>query len=450
MPHLMPLPLVPFEEYMLLDDRPSHPMHFFARFRFKGGLESALLEQALDITLKRHPLLTAIIERRGRGRHQWRKAQDAAAKIVFLNEEPTDLFPPLTNFDIRNETGFRLTVVQGESDTDLIFQFHHCCCDGIGALQVIGDLLVAYDSLRNNIDPGKALRAIDPHRLRHRSKFGISGWGWLRIAHKQAIGLGGVMQFIMNQPKALNEPPSDMEKKPIAEDYPSFCIHQFSRTETKALRKAAARLGVTRNELMARDLFLSFDKWRVRNSFGSREECLRLSIPMNLRRPADRSMPAANIISAIFLDRRGKDFEDPDKLLLGIHDEMNLIKRFQLGLTFVLSLWFMMKIPGGLRNATSASKCQASCLLTNLGILLPRLPLAKSEGKLIVGGVILERADLGAPFRPFQSISVALSNYAGRQKIDLHYDSRVLSPALADDLLDTYTQSLRASLGATS
>ena len=86
-------------------------------------------------------------------------------------------------------------------------------------------------------------------------------------------------------------------------------------------------------------------------------------------------MPAANVMSVIFLDRRGKDFEDPDKLLVGIHDEMKLIKRYELGLTFVLSLRFLSKIPGGLRNATSASKCQASCLLTNLGIMLHRLPL---------------------------------------------------------------------------
>jgi len=444
----MPLPLVPFEEYMLLDDRPSHPMHFFFRLRFTGRFDSASLEQALEITLRRHPLLTAIIERRGKRRHQWRKAENTAAKILFLNEQPTDRFPRSTNIDIRKEAGFRLTVVQGEGDTDLVFHFHHCCCDGVGALQFISDMLVAYDSVRKEADPEAALRPVDPQRLLHRSRFGVSGWGWLRIARKQVVGLDGVRKFIMNKPKPLNEPPPDMEKKPLAGDYPALCNHLFSKGETTALRKAALRLGVTRNELMARDFFLSVGEWRARHSLGSADDCLRASLPMNLRKVADRSMPAANVISVIFLDRRGKDFEDPEKLLLGIRNEMNVIKRNQLGLTFVLSLRLLSRLPGGLRNATSASRCQASCLLTNLGIMLHRLPMAKSDGKLIVGGAKLERVDNVAPFRPFQSVAITLSIYAGRQNINIHYDSRVLTPALADDLLETYTKHLRQSLGA--
>ena len=94
---------------------------------------------------------------------------------------------------------------------------------------------------------------------------------------------------------------------------------------------------------------------------------LRMMIPMNLRTTDDRLMPAANMVSSVFLDRRGPDFADPDRLLRGIHEEMDLIKRLHLGFTFIFSTAICRRFLGGLEKKVRADKCTISCIFTNVG-----------------------------------------------------------------------------------
>ena len=44
---LFPLPLVPFEHYMLADDRADYPMTFFMRLHFRGRFDRGRLDNAL-------------------------------------------------------------------------------------------------------------------------------------------------------------------------------------------------------------------------------------------------------------------------------------------------------------------------------------------------------------------------------------------------------------------
>lgn len=62
---LFPLPLVPFESYMLADDRPAYPMNCFARIRFHGRLDRAALSSAMSVAVSRHPPLSAVVRRSG-------------------------------------------------------------------------------------------------------------------------------------------------------------------------------------------------------------------------------------------------------------------------------------------------------------------------------------------------------------------------------------------------
>ena len=47
------LPLTAFEEYMLRDDRPAHPMDFFIRLRFTGRLDRSAVAAAWHRALMR-------------------------------------------------------------------------------------------------------------------------------------------------------------------------------------------------------------------------------------------------------------------------------------------------------------------------------------------------------------------------------------------------------------
>jgi len=168
-----------------------------------------------------------------------------------------------------------------------------------------------------------------------------------------------------------------------------------------------------------------------------------MMVPINLRTPADRRLPAVCLASSIFLDRRRRDCVEPDALLRSIHEEMNLILSHQLGLTFVFFCRLFNLIPGELRRRTRAPRCSISCIFTNVGKLCIHSPLQRRDGRLVAGNVTIESIDCVPPNRPYTCASFAAGIYAGRLAITLHYDPRPLTEPQAADLLETFLRRLR-------
>lgn len=179
---------------------------------------------------------------------------------------------------------------------------------------------------------------------------------------------------------------------------------------------------------------------------AERRQWLKLAVPVNLRRAHHRGMPVANVVSMIFMDRRGPDFDDPDRLGRGIQREMFEIKRNRTDLTFVLALRLMRLMPGALSLIADRHKCRATALLTNLGRVLKHCRLPRQEARLVAGNVVLQRMQLLAPTRPYQCVAFAASRYAGRLSIDLAYDERVLRREQAQELLEIYAAQVRGSM----
>ena len=78
---------------------------------------------------------------------------------------------------------------------------------------------------------------------------------------------------------------------------------------------------------------------------------------------------------------------------------MRQIKRLGLGLTFVLSLWAVRRLPGGLPRMVRTAGCSATSLLSNLG---PCWPTPRCRGKAARSrwaGAVLESIDAVGPLR---------------------------------------------------
>ena len=159
---------------------------------------------------------------------------------------------------------------------------------------------------------------------------------------------------------------------------------------------------------------------------------------MNLRTLSGMVFPAANLVSMVFLDRRPPDFDDPMKLLRGINQEMQLIKRNRLGLTMVLSLEASRWLPGGIRNLVHADRCSATCVFSNFGTLFAAPAGASGPQKLRIGDLVLQSADALPPVRSKTSVAISAITYAGRMTLALHYDPDVLSAAEAQSLMDDF------------
>ena len=141
---LFPLPLTAFERYMLADDRPSHPMAFAVKLRLGGQIGRDLFERSLRYALGRHPLLHALIDSADRYHPYWIPAGDLPPDVDWDTAAAPLKCTPSVSIDLTSRPGLRVWVRQGEREAEVTFEFHHACCDGLGAARFIGDILAAY------------------------------------------------------------------------------------------------------------------------------------------------------------------------------------------------------------------------------------------------------------------------------------------------------------------
>ncbi len=430
------------EEFLFWEDRPAYPWSCFGRLHLKGQLDRTAFTAAVRRVLKRHPLLSARA-RMGRGAHLYWVVEDEPQAAITWESGPIGRpFPAAKHLDLTREIGIRFHVVSDGNDCELVIQFHHACCDGAGMFAVIDELLIAYALAVGPASDGLQLPSLDPARLASRGKFGLTFWKFLRMVPRQAVGLLGARQFLMRSPEPIiPHQPCDNEA-PVPPTYPAILNGILETAETANLRRAAMQKGVRLNDLLTTNLFLALDEWRTRHN-AQNDGWLRMMVPINLRTAADRKLSAVCLASSIFLDRRHADCMEPEALLGGIHEEMDLILSHQLGFTFVFFSRLFNLIPGELKRRTRAPHCSMSCIFTNVGKLFVRSPLPRQAGRLVAGNVTLESFDTVAPNRPYTCATFAASIYASRLAITLHYDPRPLTGPQAADLLDAFLTRLR-------
>jgi hypothetical protein len=428
-----PLPLVPFESYMLADHRPAYPMNSLVRLHFSGRFDRATLETALSTALSRHPLLTALVCGPKR-RRIWRPAEHPPT-IQWLDALPAESLPGLPPLDVRVAPGMRVAVCEGAGQTHMILQAHHACCDGLGMFGFAEDLLTAY-AIARGVAAAPALRPLRPELLAGRGRFDMTTPRLLKVCPNPFPRLDGLRRFLLRAPEPLvaHQPQAADHRPPPA--YPASLTRRLDEVQTGRILAAAKALGVTLNDLLARELFLTLGWWRQRHAPGQPDGWLRLCVPMNLRTAAQDQLPAANVVSMVFLDRRNRDLRDPQRLLASLHDQMQRIKRLQLGPTFVRSVGLCRRWPGLLERMCRARRCLATVVFTNLGILFQRCPLADRGGPVAVDGLVLQDMDLLPPLRPLTCAAFTAWSYARRLYFTLHYDPRVLAEHQARELID--------------
>ena len=442
------LPLTAFEEYMLCDDRPAYPKTGVFRFEFSGRLNGPAFEAALNTAVQRHPLMRATVRRRPGRRPRW--IDNPNWRPALQREVPLNAYgyPSAAYMDLTKEPGTRIWVVRRHGATDVVAQIHHSCADALGMCQVIEDLLVGYASNVGGGPAGASLRELDTNRLKRRGAHALSPWKLLCMAHRQVMRLLGARQFLMRSPAPLMPIPAELYATSLPEDFPASRTHEFTREETENILAAARRLGVTVNDLLARDLFLAVGQWRQQNGFGHDNDWLRFSVPVNLRTQADERLSMANCMGMVFLDRRPRDLADPRQLLKSIHEEMQLNKRWQLGLMFVLSADLLRRLPGALSWVARIDKYAATCVFSNLGVVLGKTPLPRRDGRIVAGDVVLEGVDFVMPLRPNTSVAVCVYTYAARLSVMMHHDPRVLSDDRSQRLLELYLRQIHNATGS--
>lgn len=450
---LFPLALSPMEQYMLLDDRPDQPMVFYFRLWFSGRLKREPFFEALRVVLVRHPFFCAVIESSPEGSDRWIAADNLEPAIDWTeSEEPID-FARFAQLDLRKRPGYRIWVRQHADRCQLALQVHHTCCDGIGAIQFVEDLIMAYAAAVGGQPIESSLRALDADLLPQRNDFGLTLRRRLWRLPADLVGLARVVQFATRRGEPLATPRLETEDSGISKGGPVLRAFQSDEALLQGLFSEARSQGASLNDVLLRDLFLALRDWSEYSTDSDTAERrgsrARVMVPINLRRPADRQLPAANVVVMTFLDRKLRPELDRHRLLRAIRNRTRLIKRLQLGLTGAQFVKFLVerKILGGM---LARDQCLATTVLSNVGEVFRGVDLPRSEGRLLVGDARLEEIEVYPPIRRKTWAAFGVLSYAGRLSVGMHCDAGRFGPAQGSRLLQTYVDRLAASRDARS
>lgn len=441
-----PLALAPFEHFMLADDTPEHPMSFFIQLKFQGRFDRSQLNAALKTTLTLHPLLNSRIHgsvKDATSNITWIESTSPPPEIDWNDAEVPLRFAAGRWMDLTSETGLRLWLRETENSTRLLLQIHHACCDGLGASSFIHTLLLAYHQQHTSASMSALEEQFDPRLLQERD---LSCASWRQIAKTAWNALHRVSRHFKHKPVPLATPRALPVENRGEDQFPQFQTFTFNETDTEQARLTAKRLGVSLNVLLLRDLFLTLDRWNRRHSTDHRSRAIRICMPVNVRRPIDYRMPAANVISLSFIDRSADQLVDPIDLLGNLHTETEQTIRLRTSLVFVPALRLLGILPGQLHARIRRPHCQASAALSNLGILLMRSPLLGRDRRAVSGGVTLESMEPFMPLRDLTHVAFAASNYGRKLSLSISHDPRWIDTADSRELLESYVQQLKASL----
>jgi len=445
------LKLAAFERYMLADDRSSHPMAFIIRLQFSGQCRRDAFEAAVIRALEFHPLLRSRIEDEPGKSLSWVAVEETRPFIDWDDDASPMRFPQQEQIDLRKNSGLRIWVRNGSERTEMALQFHHCCCDGIGAYRFIEDLLCAYDIAVRGASSEATFRPLDENRLPARGRFGVNRlvFLWRLIPEMWGIVIG-IPIFFFSRPVATQSPEVPCLKESDCLNLLDWPAYTFSEEGSKRLRDVARDSGVTLNDLVLRDWYLTLHEWNLELDPATRKRLIRVMIPINLRLPDDDQLSAANVVAMVPVDRRPHRYRNTQRMLKGLGREMKFLKTFRLGLAFIRACEIIGLHPRGLELLARADRCYASSVLSNLGQLFAQAECTRRGANLVCGELVLERVHSTPPIRPYTTTCVSMLSYANRLSLIINYDRHHFTSAAIEELFARLVRRLNDTAGITA
>ena len=438
---LFPLRLTPFEEYMLLDNQPAYPMSCFILLTLRGEFDVSVFESALRQALEYHPLLTCAVTE-AKGRFYWQPAGPTLT-IARSHLEKDRHFPAAQGIDLFCEPALKVTVcnekvlpeeVRLTGQTNIVFEVHHSACDAVGLIRFMEDILCYYARQTGFADVQRD--SVQPDLLARRGTLRVNWSAICSILQRQFWGIFRAWTFLLNRVIPLTPKKPFNLQKPSA-DYPAILLQTLTATETQSIRRRAQQIGITPNDWLLCAVFFAIQNWREQHVDDEKRGHVRIAVPTNLRTPKDVLMPAANIVSMVFLDRKPKNIQRSEAFFRGVHREMRHIKRHNLGWTFIHGLTVFRWMFGSVRKMTQQDRCWTTATVSNLGRVFADLPLPTREDYVQVDDSLeLIGVEGSPPVRLGTALGISVLTYAGQMEINVHYDPHVLTRGDVQSILD--------------
>lgn len=444
--NIFPLPFTPFEHFCYALARPQAAMTFWAVFIFRGRFHREIFQRSLMVALQRHPLFQALAQ----GGPE-RATQDiswvyAPQLLPFMDwaEWDVPIRPPQGEFiDLRQELGLRFFIRERDNETRMYVQTHHSCSDGLRFSEFFNDLLTIYSYLCSHAVIGPELRPVNPNILKERGRFRFGPLIRALMFPKNFLHL---LRFFKKSIVAIMPFEDPKGISPISAAEPSYLTYIFNEADTVKLKSWAKSQGVSLNDFFLRDLFLSLRDWEKVHGSQEGKTTFRIAVPTDLAYALKTPMPSANKVGIIFLDRKIARFLSEERLLRRIHVEVERLRRWNLGYSFIRLLKIFGGKKGRLLNRLGQENYYPTMYFTTLGALFHGSSLMGPEGRLAAGNVELMDMDSIAPSVLWSPMNIIAASYAGRLKVCLRYNGQKVSSGQANEFLNLFIRRLNQNI----
>jgi hypothetical protein len=431
---VFPLPLTPFERFLIYGESVDHPATFYVELHVEGRFHRPALEAALQTAVQRHPLLHAQIHKDG-WRESW-KAAEGAPCVDWSGAIGSSGSIARRWIDLRNECGLRVWVSNEASRGDVLhLQFHHACCDGLGAGRLIVDLMSAYSTRVGPVSPKIEVRPPDPRLLKDRGRYAYPGrtTGWQKLSN--------TYRFHLLAPTPLAAP--DRQPSPQSSTAPVIATHVFDRDQTSRFSACVAEHnGLTINHIAIALLFRTVNEWQQACGRSSNKQRFRILMPIDLREPGDRDLPATNRVGFSFPTRMSEETQDWQQLLSSLEQEIRFIRSSRLGIDFLGGLNLVDSIPGLLPSLISSSGCMATTLITNFGQSRRyQQVFPATDGSMVFGNVRLHHIVATPPISRSTRAGFGMCITSGRLVLSVQCCPLLFNQQSAGKLLQVYAES---------
>ena len=426
---------------MMVDDRPQFPMTFIVQMELSGDIDRNAFTEAIDESLNRHPLLTAIIGPGKQGKDCWIAPPNPQPLMNWGDLDDPIEFPENEYLDIRKEVGLRIFVRANKERAVVTTQFHHSTCDGIGSYHFLGDVLYFY-AIRTGGQELEAAPEIAPKRLRDRGRasYDINNFRLPNGKYQKTWDI--TLKHLARSNIVLRG-----SKKISQNDraFPGIVSCRFDKNEYKALRLAAQNRGQIINDMLVEKLFETLFEWnQKKNPFSFRKHAC-VMMPLNLRETSDNDIPACNIVAHSFVRCTQTEMSDTKKFRTDLGNELLKIKHDR------HKIRFMHMIAGGrafypktMKWMLNFKRNLATAILSNTGDPTRQFyyQLPRTGGLVQCGNLQLEDISGVPPLRPGTNATVSIFTYRRELKICLRCDPNQFSEEESRAMLDMYAANL--------
>ena len=440
---LFPIPLEPFEEYLLRDESRHFPMTWVYEWRFEGCAQRDFLEKAFREVVLYEPLLWAKVCKK-RGRFYWELSEkpprwewhDHPGKTCDLGDSGIVNIVPV---NVMHGPVMRVDVDCYDNALIIRCHVHHVVSDGLGIAKLVANWLALYANMLGDTDDGLKPFFCHPERVTERGQLNVTLPEPVSFSTAVRSLVREVVNWFRRRPVCLERTPIDkandgFSNTETGELFP--CLwRQLSPELGLAFRNRAKSLGLSVNSLFLGDVFLFLKKWSAEISLPqNKRRFFRILIPINMRNDFHKDIPASNILGYVFLDRSPEQCVNDKNFMATIDRDIQFIRDWSIGTMFLDGVRFFQRIPFALAYLASPRFCHSTTVVSNLGAFALALPQERfrREKTIRVPGLELKQLIGAPPVRPHTPITIGIITCGDRIFVNMTTEADYYRQGTAD------------------